>query len=260
MIKLDKRLKDTLCDKISPYRPQIEKILHGNNPSEQESIFLIRNLLKNAFGYTDDEVNSEEPIYNKRADITVHYSLGNIICEGKRYNSKKSFLDKDAQRQLYTYCSLKKCEWGILTDGINWEFYWFPLKETEGKKIAEASFFPLPGRITQKWCEQFHIFHAKAKNRREYTKARNVISPENVIWWLRHKEGFDALCKVIQKQQGKKKSEIKGLVPLIYKCFKDVLPLEGRNNPYDPTKKKIKQKKTNNGVVSLVVEQEIGKK
>ena len=244
MIKLDDRLKEKLCDGISAHRKQIEKILQTDKPKEEQSVFLIRDLLKDAFGYKENDLNPQATTYGKRTDITIHYSLGDIICEAKKYNAQKSLLDKDAQDQLYRYCSYEKCEWGILTDGIRWEFYWYPKAQTEGKKFVEANLSPLPGKITKKWCQQFNIFHAKVKNRREYAKARDIILPENVIWWLRHEEVFKALCDVIRKKQNKGRQEINKLIPHIYKCFKEVLPLpEGRNNPYDPMKDKAKRKK-----------------
>ena len=257
VIKLDERLKDNICNGISSVRKQIEKILQAEQPNEELSVFLIRDLLKNAFGYQESALIPQATNYGKRADITVRYTLGDVICEVKRYDAQRSLLGKKAQDQLYCYCSYNKCEWGILTDGIRWEFYWFPPKKQEGKKFAEASFAPLPGRITDKWCQQFYIFHAKVKNHLEYAKACDVISPENVIWWLRHKEGFNALCQVIQNRQGKTKAEVKKLIPLIYECFDKILPLpEGRNNPYVPPKEKRisrnKKRKNTKMVISVM--------
>lgn len=243
MIKLNDKLKDRVCRGICGHRQQIEKILHADNPKEEQSVFLIRDLLKDAFGYGENNLEPEVTTHGKRTDLTIHYVLGDIICEAKRYNAQKSLLDKEAKEQLYTYCCCEKCEWGILTDGIRWEFYWYPPKETEGKKIAEASFVDLPGRITKKWCQPFNIFHAKAQNRREYAKAMDAISVDNVRYCLRHEEVFKALRQVIQDKQNKSLAEVNKLVPHIYECFIKVLPLpEGRNNPYDPIKNKMKKK------------------
>ena len=264
MIKLNEWAKKQIHNGIRKHANKIRTILQADKPLEAVSINLIQGLLVDAFGYKEEELLPNENISNKHVDIAIHHPAGGIMCEGKRYNPKASLLNADAQRQLDLYCHASVCEWGILTDGIRWEFYWYPFGKTkkDRQKIAEVDFIDLPTKISRQYCEKFSIFHSKldVKNRREYAKAQDAISAENVRWYLRHEEVFKALRQVIQDKQNKTLAEVNRLVPHIYACFKEVLPLpEGRNNPYDPTKKKIKQKKTNNGVVSLVVEHEIGK-
>ena len=259
MIKLDRKAEKQLHKGIRMHSKQIRKILQANNPIEEESIFLIRDLLKDAFGYGEDALSSQTKICGKRADITVHYSLGDIVCEGKRYNAQKSLLDESAKKQLYRYCSCSKCEWGILTDGIRWEFYWFPLKQKEGKKFAGVDFVDLKDKISLKYCKRFNIFHADVKNRQHYVKTQEMISAENIRVWLREEKVFNVLCGVIKNKLHKKTAEINELKPLIYKHFADILPLpKNRNNPYDPLKKK--QRKSRKIIVSADIENKMENK
>lgn len=251
MIKIHKKLQNKLHKGICKYAKQIRQIQEKNKPAEAISTSLVEGLLKEAFGYNQEVLEQQENIYNKHTDISIHIKDCDIICELKRYDPKRSLLNNDAQEQLYKYCCFKKSEWGILTDGIFWEFYYYPInkKQQDGQKFAEANFKDLPQRITSKYCEQFHIFHAKVsdKNRREYIRVQNIICNENMIWCLRQEKGFKALCKTIQEKFKLPLKEINKLIPHIYDCFKEILPLpEGRNNPYDPTKDKKQQKKDNN--------------
>ncbi|MBR2082315.1 MAG: hypothetical protein IJ876_04830 [Elusimicrobiaceae bacterium] len=243
MIKLDKWSKDKLHAGIRKHSQHIREILKANKPLEAVSINLIQDLLIDAFGYQRDWLLPQENISNKHVDLAIQHPGATIMCEGKKYNASKSQLNEDAQKQLDLYCRANVCEWGILTDGIRWEFYWYPFGKTkkDRQKFAEVDFMDLPDRITQQYCEKFHIFHAKiaAKFRRNYADIQNTISTENIIVCLRQKEVFKTLCKVIQKKLNKSLPEVNKLTPRIYACFTQILPLpEGRNNPYDPNKQK----------------------
>lgn len=261
MIQLKKWYQNEVHKGISLLAKSIRKILAANKPLEAVSVDLIQDLLVHAFGYKKDWLEPQENISNKHVDIAIHYPQAGIMCEGKKYDAAKSQLNEKARKQLDVYCRTNVCEWGILTDGIRWEFYWYPQGKTKKnrQKIAEANFTDLPKRITSQYCEKFHIFHAEfsPQNRREYAKTKDTISPDNVIVWLRSEECFKALCKVIQKKENKKQKEMNKLALHIYKCFEKVLPLpEGRNNPFDLMKRK-KKKKTNKTIETSATEQEL---
>ncbi len=246
-MKLKKWYQNDVCDGIRKHSKSIRKILESNNPLEAVSITLIQNLLVDAFGYDREWLLPEENISNKHIDIAIHHPKEGIMCEGKKYCAAKSQLNDVAKKQLDLYCRAKMCEWGILTDGIRWKFYWYPLGKTkkESQKITEVDFTDLPKKITSQYCKKFHIFHAKVspQERREYAKAQDMISQDNIIIWLRNEKIFNALCQVIKTKQKKKTAEMNELKQRIYTCFTEVLPLpEGRNNPFDPMKDKIKKK------------------
>lgn len=262
MIQLKKCYQNKVHRGISnpDIKKSIRKILAASKPLEAESVNLIQDLLVHAFGYEKDRLEPQENVSNKHVDIAIHYPQAGIMCEGKKYDAEKSQLNEKAKKQLDVYCRTNVCEWGILTDGIRWEFYWYPQGKTkkDRQKIAEADFIDFPKRITPQYCEKFHIFHSgfSPQNRREYAKTKDTISHDNVIVWLRSEECFKALCKVIQKKQNKKQKEMNKLAPHIYACFEKVLPLpEGRNNPFDLMKSK-KKKKTNKTIELSATEQE----
>lgn len=259
MITLKKWYQEDVYGGIRKHAKSIRKILEANKPLEAVSINLIQNLLVDAFKYDREWLVPEENISNKHIDISIHHPCAGIVCEGKKYDAEKSQLNETAKKQLDLYCRSKVCEWGILTDGIRWEFYYYPSGKVkkDRQKIAEVDFIDLPKKITPRYCEKFYIFHAKvsSKDRREYAKTQDIISPDNVIVWLRNEECFKALCKVIQKKQNKSLQEINKLIPRIYACVEEVLHLpEGRKNPYDPLKKKMKQRKSRKIIVSADAE------
>lgn len=249
MVKLKKPYPCKIQEGIQKHAKRIRSLLEAKKSLEAVSINLIQDLLVDVFGYERDWLIPQENISNKHVDIAIRHPSASIMCEGKKYDAEKNQLNDSAKRQLDLYCRAHVCEWGILTDGIRWEFYWYPLRKTkkERQKIAEADFIDLPHRITTQYCEKFHIFHSKIspQERSKYARNHDLISPENMLVWLRHKECFKALCKVIQTKQNKTLPEINKLIPHIYGCFTQVLPLPiGRNNPYDPIKNKVKRKKS----------------
>ncbi len=243
MLFLSDKKKKALKDGIVKHKEDIKQILNAERPLEAVSEDLIKELLIDAFGYKKTDLHLQERVVKTRVDIFIsNATKTGIMCECKRYNARKSELDKErAHDQLQKYCKKQCCEWGILTDAVRWQFYRDDVKHNELQLVAEASFADINKRsVNDGYAERFFIFHSDVKEteRKAYADKQNVLSNEKLYWFLHCKEVQDALCKQIRKRSNV--TGYKNLKQALHDRINEMFPIQGPK-PYERKKKQNKK-------------------
>ena len=136
---------ERLCDSVKYYTIKN----HNSGMDERDFECHFREYLQNIFGWyqDDEEVRRQFPVYFghekvKYADIVIlvdgKEKTPNIVIELKW---KVGLEDNDARVQLFSYMKQLEVEFGILTNGISFQFFYKPLGvRGEPRKIFSTNY------------------------------------------------------------------------------------------------------------------------
>lgn len=114
---IKKNISQGLINHIERLAKQVAK----GNRNEEETRRWIIDVLRSAFGYKDDQLETEMKVLGKRVDIAV--KSGDkvlMVIECKASNVK---LNKAAVNQATSYAIALGAEWALVTNGQVWDMY-----------------------------------------------------------------------------------------------------------------------------------------
>lgn len=140
--------------------------------NEAQTRFVLIEPILEVLGYSriDDmatEINAGWGQKNDKADIglIVKGKIPEIIVECKRYG--KRLTDKEASQLNNYFINTKNSKFGILTNGLEWRFY-FPNESTKEMKLFEVPFLILDfSEINDELFENLSKFHKNNIDLRE---------------------------------------------------------------------------------------------
>lgn len=231
---------------IKGVKKHSQEILHLRkqvNSPEANSVVLIHTLLRESFGYKNEDIYAEENLGNKHVDISISMNPNKILlCECKRFNENKKFINA-APKQLGAYCQLKGCEWGIISDGIFWQLYFYDQKNKKVKLVYEANFLDIGEKnITENYCKPFYIFCAEVnpKTRKEILQINEALSRENFLQILHSKACVGFFIKYLKKlpiKKAEKELLVKETLRKHFPLSKGLRPKLSRKNRQKALKK-----------------------
>lgn len=231
-LKINKPTLKKLTTGIRNQADSIKRITNNRSLEKTDVLVLIIPLLNEAFGYKKEWICTEERIEKKRVDIIIKQPQGFILCECKRFTEKGSLSDA-AGKQLKEYCVQKGCEWGILTDGIRWQLWYWNSKIQQLELVKACDFMDLPQRITPNYCEKFYIFHSNVlnKERLEMKKRREALEENNIKKIIHSRPCLKVLQAEIKRIYKYKPSEdsLRDMLQQYFPLPQGVRPIHGRH-------------------------------
>lgn len=231
-LKIKKPTLKKLTDGVRNQAKTIKRIIHNRSLEKTDVLLLIIPLLNEAFGYEKEWICTEECIENKRIDIVIKQPKGLILCECKRF-TEKGILANNACNQLKEYCAKKGGEWGILTDGIRWQLWYWNAKNQQMELVKECDFMDLPQRITSNYCEKFYIFHSSVldKERLKMKWHREALEENNIKKIIHSKPCLKVLQAEIKRIYKYKPSDdiLRDILQQYFPLPQGIRPIHGRH-------------------------------
>ena len=130
---IKKNISKGLLEHIDRLAKQVAK----GNRNEEETRRWVVDVLRSAFGYTDDQLETEMKALGKRVDIAV--KIGDkvlMVIECKASNVK---INNAAIHQATNYAATLGAEWALVTNGQVWDLY--HVSPNKGKEPTVSDVF-----------------------------------------------------------------------------------------------------------------------
>lgn len=120
--KMGKRvLKSNISNGIMANIDRLGKMIAKGNRNEEETRRWVVDILRTAFGYRDDQIETEMKVLGKRVDIAIK-SFGKVLmvieCKASNIDLRNSAIDQAAN-----YATSLGAEWALVTNGQRWQLF-----------------------------------------------------------------------------------------------------------------------------------------
>lgn len=203
-----RRTKEIIADKIR----QITQSIHAIQPeiikayergdNESDTRALIDRILKEALGYSEDEIKRECKVYANRIDYVISIKgQESLVIEAKAIGKS---LGKTAVEQATSYGVLAGIRWVLLTNGVVWKLY----RTSDNSNPPHDLIFviELLDGLDSEEAEQFYLISKHGLGRSHLLEKRwqkiAALSPENITEALLSDDVVNKVRLTLTKQTG----------------------------------------------------------
>lgn len=210
---IKKAVGQGLLDSIDRLAKQVAK----GNRNEEETRRWVVDVLRSAFGYKDDQLETEMKVLGKRVDIAIKVKEKVLmVIECKASNLK---LTNAAKHQAANYAATLGSEWALVTNGQRWQLYYVtPQKGSEPiiVDVLDVELLDDDG-ISKDDIEMLYLLTEKALTSGETLETfhfMNATSLENILKSIMSKEALTVISNnLIKSYQEKNGVTIDGITP-----------------------------------------------